>query len=227
MYIKRRKFLKQMLTGSVVSILGQPYVFSGNQYSLQYKNQILPDGRLRLPKQQKVIRRLRPMGGERGLLNAQNFKLKVSGEVNKPLEINFDQLINLPQNQLVCDIHCVSGWSVMESQWQGVLLKTIAEMASIKRSARFVIFESEHGFTSNISIQQALQSNVMIVHQHQGKRLLKRNGGPIRSLVPDLYFWKSAKWLKGIRFSKIDEPGYWEKRGYDNGADPWNDYYEI
>ena len=94
MYIKRRKFLKQMLTGSVVSILGQPYVFSGNQYSLQYKNQILPDGRLRLPKQQKVIRRLRPMGGERGLLNAQNFKLKVSGEVNKPLEINFDQLID-------------------------------------------------------------------------------------------------------------------------------------
>src|SRR5690606_30700697 len=107
--------------------------------------------------------------------------------------------------------------------WKGVQVKALAERAGLKKSAHFVIFESHHGYTSNISLDEALKPNVLVTHSLNGHPLKRQNGAPVRSLVPDRYFWKSSNWLTGIRFVKRDEPGYWETRGYHNIADPWKE----
>ena len=97
------------------------------------------------------------------------------------------------------------------------------KLVRAKKSARFVIFESHAGYTSNIPISEAAKENVILAYQFFGEKLPKTHGAPVRALVPDRYFYKSAKWLEGIRFSKVDEPGYWERGGYSNSADPWKE----
>jgi DMSO/TMAO reductase YedYZ molybdopterin-dependent catalytic subunit len=117
----------------------------------------------------------------------------------------------------------VTGWSVMDAKAKGVLLSDLAARAKVKPSARHVIFEAAHGYTSNVSLREALAPKVMLARELEGAPLPRAHGGPLRALVPDLYFWKSAKWLTGIRFVARDEPGYWETRGYHNHGDPWRE----
>jgi DMSO/TMAO reductase YedYZ molybdopterin-dependent catalytic subunit len=99
----------------------------------------------------------------------------------------------------------------------------LATRAQVKASARHVIFEAAYGYTSNVPLHEALAPNVLVAHRYEGKPFARQHGGPARALVPDLYFWKSAKWLTGIRFVALDEPGYWETRGYHNHANPWKE----
>jgi DMSO/TMAO reductase YedYZ molybdopterin-dependent catalytic subunit len=96
-------------------------------------------------------------------------------------------------------------------------------LAKVRKEAKFVIFEAAAGYTSNIPLDEARKENVIIAHSFFGKELPKAHGGPVRGLVPDRYFYKSAKWLEGIKFSMRDEPGYWESQGYSNSADPWKE----
>jgi len=97
----------------------------------------------------------------------------------------------------------------------------LAKRAKLKKTARHVVFEAAHGYTANVPLGEALKPNVMIAHRLDGRPLQRAHGAPVRNVVPDLYFWKSAKWLTGIRFVTRDEPGYWERRGYNNHGDPW------
>jgi DMSO/TMAO reductase YedYZ molybdopterin-dependent catalytic subunit len=127
----------------------------------------------------------------------------------------------MPQVEETCDVHCVTRWTVLDARFEGVRLMDLAERAGVKKSARYVIFEAAEGYTSNVRLREALAPNVLIAHKHQGKPLSLAHGAPVRAVIPDLYFWKSAKWLTGIRFSARDEPGYWEVRGYHNHGDPW------
>ena len=106
---------------------------------------------------------------------------------------------------------------------EGVRVVDLAERAKLKKSVRYVIFEAAHGYTSNISLRDALKPTVMVAHQLNGAPLPRAHGAPVRAIAPEFYFWKSAKWLTGIRFSNHDEPGYWETRGYSNHADPWKE----
>jgi DMSO/TMAO reductase YedYZ molybdopterin-dependent catalytic subunit len=107
--------------------------------------------------------------------------------------------------------------------WKGVQIATLAEKAGVTSEARFVIFEAAHDYTANAPLKEATADTAMVTYRLNGKPLALEHGAPVRGLVPDLYFWKSAKWLTGIRFVKIDEPGYWETRGYSNHADPWKE----
>ena len=107
--------------------------------------------------------------------------------------------------------------------WKGVRLSELANRAKVKGSAHHVIFEAAHGYTANVPLDEALRPNVMIAHRLDGRPLPRKHGAPVRNVVPDLYFWKSAKWLTGIRFVTRDEPGYWERRGYNNHGDPWRE----
>jgi DMSO/TMAO reductase YedYZ molybdopterin-dependent catalytic subunit len=118
---------------------------------------------------------------------------------------------------LTCDVHCVTGWTLLDSQWGGVRLTTIMDLVKVKENARFVIFEAASGYTTNIPISEARKENVILAHSFFG------NGAPVRALVPDRYFYKSAKWLEGVKFTTRDEPGYWERGGYSNSADPWRE----
>jgi len=218
----RRRFIAQAATGTVITALGAAY-FLSDDLTREAKAQARKDGRPRLPPGQRVLERLKPMGGQPGDPSPSNFKLRVHGEVEQPFEVGFAELLKLPQAKLALDVHCVTGWTVLGAKFEGVLLKTLAEKAKLKPKARFVIFEAAHGYTSNISLKDALKPEVMVTHRLNGEPLSRAHGAPVRNIVPDFYFWKSAKWLTGIRFVEHDEPGYWETRGYNNHADPWRE----
>ncbi|MGB1016311.1 MAG: molybdopterin-dependent oxidoreductase, partial [Nannocystaceae bacterium] len=149
------------------------------------------------------------------------FRLRVSGDVKSPTTFSFAELLALPQVDDTSDVHCVTGWSMFDARWKGIRLRDLAERVGVTGRARHVIFEAAHGYTANVPLDEALKPDVLIAHRHQGRPLAPTHGGPVRAIVPALYFWKSPKWLTGIRFQARDEPGYWEVRGYNNHGDPW------
>lgn len=220
--LARRKFISRALPGATLAVLGGLYYFSDPR-TREAQAQTRADGRPRLPPGQRVIERLKPMGGEPGDPALSNFKLRIYGEVERPLELSFAELLALPQVELEADVHCVTGWSVLDAAWKGVRIKELAERAGLKPTGRHVIFEAAHGYTANVPRDEALRDNALVAHQYDGTSLARAHGAPIRSVVPDLYFWKSSKWLTAIRFSRTDAPGYWETRGYHNHADPWRE----
>lgn len=222
----RRRFLAYAAAGTVVVALGG-YLYTltgpGDEEVVEANHQVLPDGRPRVPPGQRVIRRLKPMGGAEGDPSPSAFRLKVYGEVEHPFELDYAELLALPQADQVCDVHCVTRWSVLDSRWTGVRVADLAKKAKVRPGARHVIFEAAYGYTTNVPLDEALQPTVLVAHRLYGDPLESKHGSPVRALVPSLYFWKSAKWLTGIRFSQEDEPGYWEVRGYHNHGDPWNE----
>ena len=219
----RRRFLQQAGAGATVLAFGAVYSIADDGLFAAAKAEKRRDGRARVPPGQQVITKLRPMGGQQGDSSKSKYRLRISGEVTTELELDFRALLKMQQVTRAEDVHCVTGWTVLGAKWTGVQLKALAKKAGAKASAHHVVFEAAHGYTSNVTLADALADNVMLAHRLDGVPLAIENGAPIRAIVPNLYFWKSAKWLTGIRFVKRDEPGYWETRGYHNHADPWTE----
>ena len=221
--LSRRAFLAKA-GGSVVSIsLPGVFVKLVARDNVALAAEIRPDGRPRIPPSQQPAKRLYDMGGVQGIAAPQNWQLRIHGEVEKPTTLTFQQLNELKQVELTCDVHCVTGWTLLDSEWSGVRLSTIMDLVKPKKNAHFVIFEAAAGYTSNIPILEARKDNVILAHSFFGKSIPRSHGAPVRALVPDRYFYKSAKWLEGIKFTAQDEPGYWERGGYSNSADPWKE----
>ena len=220
----RRQFVKSAVAGTALMALGGAlFRLAGDDVSKHARAEVRPDGRPRLPPGQRVIQALRPMGGDEGDGDVRKFKLRVHGLVRAPFEVDYAGLLALPQVQKEADVHCVTGWSMLGGLWKGVQIATLAEKAQVKPEARFVIFEAAHGYTANAPMKEATADTAMVTYRLNGKPLALQHGAPVRGLVPDLYFWKSAKWITGIKFVRADEPGYWEVRGYNNHADPWKE----
>jgi DMSO/TMAO reductase YedYZ molybdopterin-dependent catalytic subunit len=217
----RRRFIRLAGVGTVIAALGGWYVFADDEQTKAARAQKLPDGRARLPPGQKVINHLKPMGGWAGSANKSNYRLRVHGAVDAPFELDFAELLALAQQELALDVHCVTGWSRLGASWGGVRIADLAARARPRPTARHVIFEAAHGYTANVPLDEALAPDSLVAHRFEGESLAHRHGAPVRAVVPRLYFWKSAKWLEGIRFVERDDPGYWETRGYHNHADPW------
>jgi DMSO/TMAO reductase YedYZ molybdopterin-dependent catalytic subunit len=154
-------------------------------------------------------------------LTPQRWDLRVHGAVAEPFSLSFAQLLDLPQVDQVSDIHCVTSWSKLGVRWRGVSFRVVADRAKVDPAARFVVMECEQGFTTSLPLEAMLDSDVLLVHSVDGQALPAEHGGPVRMLVPKRYFYKSAKWLRGLKFVTVDEPGFWEVRGYSNVADPW------
>ena len=221
---ERRSFLKKAAAGTLIVALGGGlYRLAADDLTRAARAQVRKDGRKRLPPGQRVIEELRPMGGEPGSAKPGDFALRVHGEVAREYVLDFKELLLLPRSEIVADVHCVTGWSMLGGAWSGVLVSHLADRAGVKKSARHVIFEAAHGYTANVPFAEATAPNVMVTFELNGKPFQRSHGAPVRGLVPDLYFWKSAKWLTGIRFVTRDEPGYWETRGYHNHANPWRE----
>jgi DMSO/TMAO reductase YedYZ molybdopterin-dependent catalytic subunit len=213
-----------MSAGTVVAALGGgAYVFADDSEERQARASLRPDGRPRLPPNQYLLKHLRPMGGEEGDPSPGAWHLTVHGEVESPFTIDFAGLLAMPQVEQICDVHCVTKWTVLDAHFTGVRVADLALRAKVKATAHHVVFEAAHGYTSNVPLREALAPNVLVAHRLGGTPLPRAHGSPVRALVPDLYFWKSAKWLTGIRFTAEDRPGYWETRGYSNHADPWKE----
>jgi DMSO/TMAO reductase YedYZ molybdopterin-dependent catalytic subunit len=222
--MRRRAFVRALAAGSIVMAFGGgAYVLADQEDERKARAALRPDGRPRLPPNQYLLKHLRPMGGEEGDPSPGGWKLRVHGEVESPFELSFAELLAMPQIEQTCDVHCVTKWSVLDARFTGVRLADLAARANVKLTAHHVIFEAAHGYTSNVPLREALAPNVLVAHRLDGTGLSREHGAPVRGLVPDLYFWKSAKWLTGIRFVAHDEPGYWETRGYHNHADPWKE----
>jgi DMSO/TMAO reductase YedYZ molybdopterin-dependent catalytic subunit len=218
--LQRRRFLQNASAGTVIAALGGLYVLLGNESTAYAETRA--DGRPRVPPGQRLLSELKDMGGREGDPKKSKWSMRVHGEVDTPFEIDFRGLTKMEQHTVEADVHCVTGWSVIGHTWKGVTFRDLAERAGVKDKARYVIFEAD-GYTANIPLREAMRSNVMIVHRMNGKGLPRAHGAPVRALVPDLYFWKGPKWLTGIRFSKRDRRGYWEKRGYHNRGNPWKE----
>jgi DMSO/TMAO reductase YedYZ molybdopterin-dependent catalytic subunit len=220
----RRDFIRKAAAGTTLVVLGGGvWALSSDRETARAQAQSLPDGRPRLPPGQRVIERLEPMGGREGNPSPRDFRLRVHGAVDAPFDLDFRALLALPQVEQEIDVHCVTGWSALAVAWRGVRVRDLAERAKVRPSARHLIFEAAHGYTANVRLDDGLRDDVLVTHELLGRALPRTHGGPVRALVPSLYFWKSAKWLTGLRFSERDEPGYWETRGYHNHADPWTE----
>ncbi len=221
---RRRDFIRSAAAGTLLIAAGGALVrIAADDLTRAARAETRADGRPRLPPGQRVLEYLRPMGGDEGDGDVKSFRLRVHGLVKKPFEVDYKGLLELPQVTKQADVHCVTGWSMLGGMWKGVQVAALAELAGISSEVRFVIFEAAHGFTANAPLKEATADNALVTYRLNGKPFSIDHGAPVRGLVPDLYFWKSAKWLTGIKFVKDDEPGYWEKRGYNNHADPWKE----
>ena len=154
-------------------------------------------------------------------LTTANWTLSLHGEVETPRTLSYADLLALPQTDITCDIHCVTSWSKVGMRWKGVAFSLLASLVKPKPEVRFVIMECEQGFTTSLPIGALQDTDVLVAHSVEGGPLTAEHGGPVRMLVPKRYFYKSAKWLRGLKFVPVDEPGFWEVRGYSNIADPW------
>lgn len=217
----RRRFVREAAIGTTIAALGGLYYFA--EPAVGGEGEMRPDGRPRVPPGQRVLKALKPMGGEPGSALRQDFRLSISGEVEHPLDLDFAGLSNIGTTELALDVHCVTGWTVLGARFKGVRLVDLAERVKAKASARHVILEAAHGYTANVPIREALAPDALVAFELDGQPLRGPHGAPVRGVVPSLYFWKSPKWLTGIRFSARDEPGYWERRGYNNHGDPWRE----
>ena len=149
--------------------------------------------------------------------------LSISGEVEEPVTLSFDELRALPATEVTTDIHCVTRWSRFDAEFKGVHWQELAKLCRPKPTAKFVIAHAEHGFTSNVPLAALEDDDALIVYEADGEPLTPEHGYPVRLFIPTKYFWKSAKWLTGLELSSIDKPGFWERYGYNNNADYWNE----
>ncbi len=178
----------------------------------------------RLPPGQRLVRDWPVLDlGIQPAVSPQTFRLDLVGAVERPASLSYDEFMALPQQESVCDIHCVTQWSRYDNRWKGVAARTLVELAAPKPDARHVIFHAHDGYTTNVRLDQFDQPDVFLVHEWEGRPIERQHGGPIRVLIPRLYLWKSAKWVRRIEFSATDRPGFWEVRGYHNNADPWTE----
>jgi DMSO/TMAO reductase YedYZ molybdopterin-dependent catalytic subunit len=151
------------------------------------------------------------------------WNLTIGGLVNSPFTLTFEELTALPSVTLTTDIHCVTKWSKFDTVWRGVKVKDLLDRAGIQDGATHVMGHAEYGYTANLPLEDALRDESMVVWEYEGEPIEPIHGGPVRLLVPNLYFWKSPKWLRGIEVMNADKPGFWERNGYHMYGDPFRE----
>ena len=147
--------------------------------------------------------------------------LKIFGLVEKPFTINLDELKSMPAVTLLTDIHCVTKWSKFDTTWKGVRVRDLFERAGMQAGAAYIMGHAEHGYTANLPLGDVLLDESLVVYEYEGEEIEPIHGGPVRLLVPHLYFWKSPKWLRGLELRATDAPGFWEQNGYNMYGDPF------
>ena len=148
---------------------------------------------------------------------------RVFGEVERPFEIPWAEFAALPRCEVLCDIHCVTTWSRYDNRFSGVPVLDLLARAGVRPAATHVLVHAEEGYTTNLPLADLAREANLVATHHDGEPLLPEHGGPARLLVPHLYFWKSAKWVRGLELMEGDWPGFWEQNGYHMRGDPWTE----
>ncbi len=156
-------------------------------------------------------------------LALDSWTFTLEGLVNKKVTWSWNEFLALPAQSYVVDISCVTKWTKLGMKWEGVSVDTLLEHVELDRKAQYVIAFSHEGYTTNLPLADLLNGQAFVAYKYDGQPLAPPHGGPARLVVPHLYFWKSAKWVAGLRFVERDEPGFWESAGYHNHGDPWKE----
>jgi DMSO/TMAO reductase YedYZ molybdopterin-dependent catalytic subunit len=147
----------------------------------------------------------------------------VDGLVERPFVLRYDELLALPRSTTRCDIHCVTTWSRFDNSFGGVAVQSLLQRAGVQPDARYCLVSAEQGFTTNLALADLDRPENLVALTHDGEPLTPEHGWPARLLVPHLYFWKSAKWVRGLTLLDADVPGFWEQNGYHMHGDPWTE----
>lgn len=178
----------------------------------------------RLPPNQAVTQKFPVLHyGSVPTIDPATWTLTVTGEVEQPMRWTWEEFRQIPTTTIQVDIHCVTGWSKFDTTWEGPLFRDFVKLFGVKPTAQYVIAHAPHGFTTNLPLDVMLEDNVLLAWKYNGEFLEPDHGFPVRTLVPQRYFWKSAKWLLKLEFSAVDKPGFWEQAGYHNNGDPWKE----
>jgi DMSO/TMAO reductase YedYZ molybdopterin-dependent catalytic subunit len=153
----------------------------------------------------------------------ETWDFRTFGLVEKPLRLTWDEFMNLPRVEVTADFHCVTRWSRFDNRWEGVPFRALCDLTKPQREATHVLVHAEEGFTANVPLPDLLADDVLFAFQHDGEALPAEHGGPLRLVVPKLYAWKSAKWVRGLEFLPHDRAGFWEQNGYHMFGDPWKE----
>jgi DMSO/TMAO reductase YedYZ molybdopterin-dependent catalytic subunit len=154
-------------------------------------------------------------------VSRERWRLDVYGAIENPVFWTFAEFTAQKQAQFTSDIHCVTSWSRYDNEWEGLATRELLAACQPREDARFVVLHSHDGYTTNLALDDFAAEDALLAHSWSGEPLSDEHGGPVRLVVPHLYFWKSAKWLQAIEFLTEDAPGFWEVRGYHNRGDPW------
>jgi len=153
----------------------------------------------------------------------ETWDFNVFGEVDNPFRLTWDEFKALPRKTITTDIHCVTRWSMLDTTWEGVPIQEILRLAQVRPSATHVVEHAEQGYTTNLPLSVLDDDDVLLADTFDGKELELEHGWPLRLVAPKRYFWKSAKWIRGLEFLSHDQLGFWERYGYSNAADPWKE----
>ena len=181
-------------------------------------------GEGRLPPGQSLTQKFPVLHyGPEPSFNEATWDLRVFGEVQQEKRWNWKEFQEIPTVKLTTDIHCVTRWSKFDTEWEGVLFRDFIKLFGVTDNARYVIAHCEYGYTTNTPLEIMMDDDVLLAYKFDGQYLENEHGFPLRTLVPKRYFWKSAKWVRGIEFSPVDKPGFWENSGYHNEGDPFKE----
>lgn len=151
----------------------------------------------------------------------EDWRVRAFGHLAEEREWTWDEFLALPQSEVVCDIHCVTRWSKLDTRWQGIPYAAVHEALAPLPGADHVMIHCYGGYTTNMRLDELLDDDVLFAHTFDGRPLEREHGGPMRLLVPKLYLWKSAKWVSGLEYLRGNQPGFWESYGYHMHGDPW------
>jgi DMSO/TMAO reductase YedYZ molybdopterin-dependent catalytic subunit len=154
-------------------------------------------------------------------IDLNRWRFQVWGLVDEDKEWTWEEFLALPHKTQTCDIHCVTRWSKLDTTWEGLPFTEVYSLLKLKPEAKFVMIHSYGGYTTNMTLEEMLDDDVMFAFNYEGQPLEPEHGGPMRLLVPKLYFWKSAKWVRGLEFLPENRTGFWEMYGYHMHGDPW------
>ena len=152
-------------------------------------------------------------------VNLDQWTFTIEGEIDKPKRWTWKEFLALPADTITKDIHCVTKWTKFDTSWKGVSVDTLME--GVETAAEFSTVFSDGGYTTNLTLDDISGGKAWVAYEFDGQPLAPEHGGPVRFLVPHLYFWKSAKWVRGIRLERDEHPGFWESNGYHIRGDPW------
>ena len=153
-----------------------------------------------------------------------DWRLEVVGLVDRPLSYSLEEFRTLPRVKVYADFHCVTRWSRLDNLWEGVAARELLDRAGVKPEAKFVILHAyDEGWTTNLPVEDFLAKDALLADMHDGRPISPEHGGPVRGVIPQLYAWKSAKWVRTIELSADNRPGHWERAGYHNHGDPWKE----